>query len=147
MPLIVKGIKMKKFFLSSVLALTSVAAHAAGEVITVYKDPNCGCCTAWAEHMNQAGYRLHVMDSKEMPAIKKRLGVPESLQSCHTAVVEATGQVIEGHVPAPVVAKLIASRSTKGVAVPGMPVNSPGMGKMDGKLVTVDFAGKEFSRN
>ena len=77
----------------------------------------------------------------------KRLGVPEALQSCHTAVVEATGQVIEGHVPAPAVAKLIASRSTKGVAVPGMPVNSPGMGKMDGKLVTVDFAGKEFSRN
>jgi hypothetical protein len=138
---------MKKFFLASLLALTSVAAHAAGEAITVYKDPDCGCCTAWAEHMSQAGYRLHVMDSKEMPEIKKRLGVPESLQSCHTAVVEATGQVIEGHVPAPAVAKLIASRSTKGVAVPGMPVNSPGMGKMDGKLVTVDFAGKEFSRN
>ena len=138
---------MKKFFLASLLALTSVAAHAAGEAITVYKDPDCGCCTAWAEHMNQAGYRLHVMDSKEMPAIKKRLGVPEALQSCHTAVVEGTGQVIEGHVPAPAVAKLIASRSTKGVAVPGMPVNSPGMGKMDGKLVTVDFVGKEFSRN
>jgi hypothetical protein len=147
LPLIAKGKKMKKFFLASLLALTSVAAHAAGEAITVYKDPDCGCCTAWAEHMSQAGYRLHVMDSKEMPAIKKRLGVPESLQSCHTAVVEATGQVIEGHVPAPAVAKLIASLSTKGVAVPGMPVNSPGMGKMDGKLVTLDFAGKEFSRN
>lgn len=46
---------MKKFFLASLLALTSVAAHAAGEAITVYKDPDCGCCTAWAEHMNQAG--------------------------------------------------------------------------------------------
>ncbi|WP_284079340.1 DUF411 domain-containing protein, partial [Herbaspirillum aquaticum] len=97
--------------------------------------------------MSQAGYQLHVIDRKEMPTIKKRLGVPEALQSCHTSVVEATGQVIEGHVPAPAVAKLITSRSTKGVAVPGMPINSPGMGKMDGKLVTVDFTGKEFLRN
>ena len=104
-------------------------------------------CTAWADHMRQAGYKLKVIDSNDMLAIKKRLRVPDSLQSCHTGMLEATGQVIEGHVPAPVVAKLIASKSTKGIAVPGMPANSPGMGKMDGKLVTVDFAGKAFSQN
>lgn len=138
---------MKKFFVANLLVLTSLVAHAAGETITVYKDSQCGCCTAWADHMRQAGYKLKVIDSNDMSAVKKRLGVPDSLQSCHTGVVEATGQVIEGHVPAPVVVKLIASKPTKGVAVPGMPANSPGMGKMDGKLVTVDFAGKAFSQD
>lgn len=138
---------MKKFFVADLLALASLAAHAAGEAITIYKDPDCGCCTGWAEYMGQAGYKLKVIDRKDMPEIKKRLSVPEYLQSCHTGFVEASGQVLEGHVPALAVSKLIASRSTKGVAVPGMPVNSPGMGKMDGKLVTLDFEGKEFSRN
>ncbi|AKZ62112.1 CopG family transcriptional regulator [Herbaspirillum hiltneri N3] len=140
---------MKKFFVANLLALTALAAHAAGETITVYKDPDCGCCTAWAAHMTQAGYKLKQIDRKDMQAVKQRFGVPESLQSCHTAVIDATGQVLEGHVPAPVVSRLIAdkSRSVKGLAVPGMSANSPGMGKMDGKLVTVDFAGKEYSRN
>lgn len=138
---------MKELFVANLLVLTSFAAHATGETITIYKDPQCGCCTAWANHMRRAGYKLKVVDSKDMSAIKKRLGVPDSLQSCHTGLVEATGQVIEGHVPAPVVAKLIASKPTEGVAVPGMPANSPGMGKMDGKLVTVDFVGKDFSQD
>jgi hypothetical protein len=81
-----------------------------------------------------------------MDAIKKRLGVPDKLASCHTGVVDASRQVIEGHVPAAAVKKLIANRTIKGVAAPGMPMNSPGMGKMDGTLVTVDFTGKPFSK-
>lgn len=138
---------MKQFFAVSLLALTSFAADAANEAITVYKDPDCGCCTAWADYMSQAGYKLKVIDRQDMLEIKQKMKVPNSLQSCHTGVVDATGQVIEGHVPVLTVSKLIASRLTKGVAVPGMHANSPGMGKMDGKLVTVDFAGKEFSRD
>jgi hypothetical protein len=138
---------MKKFAFAALLAAASSFAHAAGEAITVYKDPNCGCCTAWIEHLREAGYKVKAIDSDNMDAVKKRLGVPKEMESCHTGVVDASGQVVEGHVPAAALAKLVSMPSVKGVAVPGMPVNSPGMGKMDGTLVTVDFAGKAFSKN
>lgn len=138
---------MKKLAFAALLAAASAFAHAAGEAITVYKDPDCGCCSAWIEHLREAGYKVRAVDSADMAAVKKRLGVPAELASCHTGVVEASGQVVEGHVPAAALARLLATPSVKGVAVPGMPVNSPGMGKMDGKLVTVDFAGKPFSKN
>lgn len=138
---------MKKLFLASLLVAVSTLAHAAGEAITVYKDPNCGCCAEWIEHLRESGYKVKAVNSDDMTAVKKRLGVPEKLESCHTGVVEASGQVVEGHVPAAAVAKLISTPAVKGVAVPGMPANSPGMGKMDGNLVTVDFSGKQFSKN
>lgn len=138
---------MKKLFITTLLVTTSVLAHAAGESITIYKDPNCGCCTAWVKHLREAGYKVKSVDSNDMSSVKKRLGVPESLSSCHTGVVDSSGQVVEGHVPAVALAKLIATPSVKGVAVPNMPMNAPGMGKMDGKLVTVDFSGKQFSKN
>jgi len=138
---------MKKFYLAALLAATSTIVHAAGEAITVYKDPNCGCCAAWIDHLRESGYKVKSVNSDDMPAVKKRLGVPEKLESCHTGVVDAFGQAIEGHVPAAAVAKLIARPTVKGVAVPGMPANSPGMGKMDGNLVTVDFLGKQFSQD
>jgi hypothetical protein len=138
---------MKRLFIANLLLITATLANAAGETVTVYKDPNCSCCTAWIEHLRETGYKVKAVNSDDMPAVKKRLGVPESLQSCHTAVVDASGQVIEGHVPAAVVKKLIATPGVKGVAVPGMPTNAPGMGKMDGKLVTVEFSGRQFSRN
>jgi hypothetical protein len=97
--------------------------------------------------LREAGYKVKAVDSDDTAAVKKRLGVPREMESCHTGVVDASGQVVEGHVPASVLAKLLAKPSVKGVAVPGMPVNSPGMGKMDGKLVTVDFAGRQFSKD
>ncbi|TDF62559.1 CopG family transcriptional regulator [Cupriavidus sp. L7L] len=115
--------------------------------MVVYKDPNCGCCEAWVQHLSEAGIRTKVVNSSDVSAIKAKPGVPAQLSSCHTAVLEGTGQIVEGHVPAAAVRKLAASPAVKGVAVPGMPANSPGMGKMDGKLVTVDFGGKPFSMN
>jgi hypothetical protein len=138
---------MKKLAFAALLAAVSTLAHAAGEAVTVYKDPNCGCCTAWIEHLREAGYKVKAVDSDDMDAVKKRLGVPKEMASCHTGVVDASGQVVEGHVPATALAKLLSTPKVKGVAVPGMPMNSPGMGKMDGKLVTVDFAGKPFSKD
>ena len=138
---------MKKLAFAALLVAASTLAHAAGEAITVYKDPNCGCCAAWIEHLREAGYKVKAVDSDDMAAVKKRLGVPAELESCHTGVIDASGQVVEGHVPAAALAKLVSAPSVKGLAVPGMPMNSPGMGKMDGKLVTVDFAGKPFSKN
>jgi len=137
---------MKKLLFAVVIA-ASALAHAAGESITVYKDANCGCCNGWVDHLRESGYKVKAINSTDMTAVKKRLGVPEHMASCHTAVVDASGQVIEGHVPAAAIEKLIAKPSVKGVAVPGMPMNAPGMGKLNGNLETVDFAGKTFSKN
>lgn len=102
------------------------AQTAAAVAITVSKDPNCGCCTGWVEHLRKAGFSVTVVNTDELPAIKARLGVPGELASCHTA--EANGYVIEGHVPADAIARLLREAPrAKGLAVPGMPVGSPGM--------------------
>ncbi len=120
----------------------------AGEnAITVYQDPNCGCCTGWADHMRAEGFTVKTVKTAHMSTIKQKLGVPLELGSCHTAVNESTGQIIEGHVPAAAVKKLLANSAIRGVSAPGMPQNSPGMGEMDGNLVTVDFGGNFFSRD
>lgn len=138
---------MTKFLITAALLAIGVPAHAAAPSMVVYKDPNCGCCEAWVQHVNDAGIRTRVVNSSDVSALKAKLGVPTQFGSCHTAVLESTGQIVEGHVPAAAVSKLASSPAVKGVAVPGMPANSPGMGKMDGKLVTVDFGGKPFSKN
>ena len=95
--------------------------------ITVYKDPSCGCCAKWVDHLRANGFAPEVHDRSDMDALKDSLGVPAKLRSCHTAVVGKF--VIEGHVPAADVKRLLASKPAKtvGVAVPGMPVGSPGM--------------------
>ncbi len=94
--------------------------------ITVYKSPWCGCCEQWIDHMRARGHRVASQDFEDLDAIKKLSGVPENLQSCHTAVV--AGYVIEGHVPAADVARLLAERpEARGLAVPGMPGGSAGM--------------------
>src|SRR3546814_14083071 len=94
--------------------------------------------------MRASGFMVKAIKTDDMTSIKTKLGVPVSLGSCHTGVVDASGQVIEGHVPASVVNKLIASPSVKGISAPGMPVNSPGMGPMDGNLSSEERSvGKE----
>lgn len=137
---------MKTFVISFLLA-ASALAHAAGDAITVYKDPDCGCCTAWVDHMRESGFTVTAVDTTDMASIKKRFGVPEAMESCHTAIIESSGQVVEGHVPDTVVKKMMAQKSVKGVAAPGMPTNAPGMGKLNGQLVTIDFEGKPFSKD
>lgn len=94
--------------------------------ITVYKSPWCGCCEQWIGHMRSQGHRVVSQDLEDLDAIKTMAGVPEDLQSCHTAFV--AGYVLEGHVPAADVARLLAERpEARGLAVPGMPGGSPGM--------------------
>jgi hypothetical protein len=94
--------------------------------ITVYKDPSCGCCKNWIEHLVKHGYRVDAKDTPQMTEIKRTLGVPEALTSCHTAVVN--GYLIEGHVPAEDVDRLLRQKpKVAGLAVPGMPMGSPGM--------------------
>lgn len=95
-------------------------------LVVVHKDPSCGCCGAWADHIGAAGYPTRIVEDARINAVKARLGVPQPLWSCHTAEVE--GFVLEGHVPAAALARLLAERpAVRGLAVPGMPVGSPGM--------------------
>lgn len=103
----------------------SVAA-APPDTVVVYKNPTCSCCSKWIEHLRQAGFRVEAHNEPEMSQVKNRLGVPEELASCHTAVIN--GYVIEGHVPADDIKQLLAKRpKARGLAVPGMPIGSPGM--------------------
>ena len=133
------------------LALSAIAAGqmalAAAPAITMHQDPNCGCCAGWAQHMRDNGYNVKAVLSSDMVAVKEKHGVPMALASCHTARVDGSGQIIEGHVPASAVRKMLLDPSVRGVAAPGMPANSPGMGPMDGNLITVDFQGRAFSRD
>jgi hypothetical protein len=130
--------------LSVVTAATPTITSPAKPTITVYKDPNCGCCKNWIEHLIKHGYRVDAKDSPDMAEIKSTLGVPEDLKSCHTAVV--AGYLIEGHVPAADIDRLLATRpAIKGLAVPGMPMGSPGMEgamKQHYQVMAFDKAGK-----
>jgi hypothetical protein len=100
--------------------------------MTVYKDPNCGCCKQWVDHVRAAGFVVTVRDTADMAAVKASFGVPEALHSCHTAKVGP--YTIEGHVPADLIARMLAEQPTgRGLAVPGMPVGSPGMEMGDRK--------------
>jgi hypothetical protein len=95
-------------------------------LVVVNKDPSCGCCSAWAEHIEAAGFRVRSVEALDIAVAKRRLGVPAALASCHIAEVD--GYIIEGHVPAAALRRLLAERpSATGLAVPGMPAGSPGM--------------------
>lgn len=94
--------------------------------VTVHKSPDCGCCGGWVEHVRQAGFPVQVKDTAEMDAVKQRLGIAADMLSCHTA--EVGGYLIEGHVPAADIQRLLAERPrARGLVLPGMPIGSPGM--------------------
>ena len=100
------------------------AAHAAS--MTVYKSPSCGCCGKWVEHVEKHGFTVKTVPTADMAAVKKRLGVPDTLASCHSTVVNK--YVVEGHVPAADIKRLLAQKpKARGIAVAGMPMGSPGM--------------------
>ena len=136
--------------LLTIFCLTSTAAApmdvtgADKFAITVYKDPSCGCCKNWIEHLLKHGYRVITNDTRDLASVKRTLGVPERLQSCHTAMVG--GYLIEGHVPADDIARLLTQRpKIRGLAVPGMPMGSPGMegpNRQSFAVLTFDAAGK-----
>jgi len=94
--------------------------------ITVWKDPSCGCCGAWVEHLRSNGFVATVVETTDMQSIKAKRGVPAGLASCHTA--EVGDYTVEGHVPAHAIRRLLAEKPAgRGLAVPGMPIGSPGM--------------------
>jgi hypothetical protein len=102
-----------------------------GNTAVVYKDPSCGCCSKWIDHLKAAGYAVTVHDTADMTEVKRAMGVPSALESCHTARIGRL--TVEGHVPADLITKLLAEPATargftaRGLAVPGMPMGSPGM--------------------
>lgn len=107
--------------------LIAVASEAVAPIeITVYKSPTCGCCSKWVDHINANGFKAIVHDTSDMAPVKTKLGVPRAMESCHTAVVN--GYVIEGHVPAADIHRLLRERpKVAGLSVPGMVTGSPGM--------------------
>jgi hypothetical protein len=118
----------RRTFLGIAVAATLVATKvaAAVQVIEVYKSPTCGCCGKWAEHLRNDGFAVNVHAIPNIDAFRVRTGVPAALASCHTALVG--GYVVEGHVPAADIRKLLTERpKALGLAVPGMPAISPGM--------------------
>lgn len=108
------------------LLAPSVWAAAALPSVTVYKSPSCGCCGKWVEHMKANGFPVVTIDTENVAAHKARLGVPEAMGSCHTA--EVNGYLVEGHVPATDVKRLLAEKPrARGLVSPGMPASAPGM--------------------
>jgi hypothetical protein len=127
MPNIDPHVTRRGILLGSAACLLPSATLAAAEpLVTVHRDPNCGCCSGWVQHLQKAGFPTKVLDSTDLDAIKTRLGVPDDLAACHTA--EVASYVVEGHVPAVALKRLLAEKpDAAGLAVPGMPVGSPGM--------------------
>ena len=132
--------------LALAVTLTARAQAPAAPKMTVYKSPTCGCCAKWVAHMRNAGFEVTVNDVPNVGEIKAQHHVPADAQSCHTALVG--GYVVEGHVPADVVKQLLKEKpAVAGLAVPGMPIGSPGMESADGNkqaynVVSFDKAGK-----
>ena len=109
------------------LAAPTAALAQAQPRVTMWKDPNCGCCTGWAERARAVFGPVRIVPTADMAAFKRARGIPEDLWSCHTSIVD--GYLLEGHVPPADAQRLIASRNRqiRGLAVPGMPLGAPGM--------------------
>ena len=121
---------MKSILMSAILGVlaitTAFASDGLVKDIVVYKNPECGCCTKWVKYLQDNNYNVTIEHTRDVLAVKKRLGVPEKLSACHTAVID--GYVVEGHITHRDIKRLLLFRpDIKGIAVPGMPVGTPGM--------------------
>lgn len=138
---------------ASALAAADAPAGDALPLLVVHKRPTCGCCELWVAHMREAGFPVEVRNARNLNPIKQRLGVPYGKGSCHTA--EVSGYVIEGHVPAEDVQRLLAQRpDARGLVLPGMPLGSPGMEVPGGQtepytveLIASDGTTEAFARH
>ena len=121
---------MRKAVLALALAFSATAAQAAD--IVMHRNAGCGCCLEWVKRMQEAGHEVTVVNEADMQAFKAAKGVPASLGSCHTSLVD--GYVVEGHVPAADIARLLKEKpAAVGLFVPGMPMGAPGMEHGDHK--------------
>lgn len=132
-----------------IAAFAQISALAATrQRIEIYKNPECGCCGQWAEHLQRNGFAVTIHETRDGTALRAKLGVPDRLASCHTATVD--GYVVEGHVPATDIESLLRERpKARGLAVPGMPTGSPGMEAARGQpydvlLIEADGASRVY---
>jgi hypothetical protein len=118
---------MLRFVLT--LGLLLIGAQAGAEErpkATLYKQPYCGCCDGHADHLRTNGYDVTVVQTENLTQVKQKHGVPQEFEGCHT--IEVGGYVVEGHVPASIIRKLLRERpALRGISLPGMPDGSPGM--------------------
>jgi len=122
---------------AGLVAAACEPATAAPQMITVYKDPSCGCCTGWVEHLNAAGFKTRIVETTDRAALHERLKLSAEMASCHTGQVGL--YLIEGHVPASDIRRLLKERpNVLGLVVPGMPIGSPGMEMPDGTREAYD---------
>lgn len=121
--------RMTRRSLLTVFPMLFVAASRvarAQQTATVYKDPTCGCCSKWVELLRRDGFAVTVNETRDIAAVKDKYGVPQAVRSCHTALIN--GYVVEGHVPVEDLKRLLKEKgAVAGLAVPGMPIGSPGM--------------------
>lgn len=111
---------------AAALVACTAATPPPAKVMLVYRSPSCGCCGGWVDHLRAAGFTVTVEMMEDLTPIAARHGIPDQLRSCHTG--ETNGYFVEGHVPAADVERLLAERpDARGIAVPGMPIGSPGM--------------------
>lgn len=116
----------KKTLAAAVLAGLQLPVLAAGTPVKLFKNPNCGCCDVYADHLKANGFEVQMIDTNDMQAVKTKYGVPEKLEGCHTATIG--DYVFEGLIPAEHIRKVLAEKPViKGLSVPGMPVGAPGM--------------------
>lgn len=119
--------KIAALLLSLAVALPAAAAAGERPAATLYKNPQCGCCEGHADHLRQNGFEVDVVATHDLSLIKRQHNVPEQLAGCHTLLID--GYVVEGHVPASTIDRLLDERpDIKGISLPGMPMGSPGMG-------------------
>lgn len=104
----------------------AATSHASGPTINVYKSASCGCCEAWVKHLQENGFTVIATDVDDPTVYRTKFGVPDALGACHTGIV--AGYALEGHVPAADIKRLLTDKpKARGLAVPGMPLGSPGM--------------------
>lgn len=114
------------------LSQTAISGQGDGQEIVIYRSPTCGCCGKWVKHLKDRNFNVIDNVVNDVDSIKEKYGVPSELASCHTAIIG--GYVIEGHVPAEDIEKLLSLKAdVSGIAVPGMPVGTPGMEMGDRK--------------
>ena len=118
-----------RYWKSTIAALTlllQIPAYAANIAITIYRNPNCGCCDEYARYLEKNGFDVKLVDTLDAASIHAKYSVPEALEGCHTAVIQ--GYVFEGLIPAEYIKRVVSEhRPIKGLSVPGMPVGAPGM--------------------
>ena len=124
----IKLYNSKLIFFSTILILTLFvfSVEIKAQEIMVYKSPTCGCCNKWVKHLEENGFKVKTQDMKKVETIKDQLGIKGNFRSCHTAKIN--GYFVEGHVPAKDIKRMLREKpDIKGLAVPGMPMGSPGM--------------------